>query len=543
MASFKLNPALSLDFYKTGHYKQYPADTELIVTNLTPRKSRIDGITHVVNFGMQKVVVDLHYDWHSEFFSKPKDEVCESYMRIMNRCLGENAVTIDHIAELHDLGYLPIAIYSLPEGVKCPIRVPIMIMFNTNKRFAWIVNYLETQLSADSWGMITSATISNKYYDILSKAALKSVGSTDFVKFQGHDFSMRGMYGVDAAIKSGMGHLINFVGTDTVPAILALEHYYGANVDTELVGCSVAATEHSVMCSGVGLYESRLRARLADDLIAEYYSGQSIPSEIEYRKIAEYATIKHLITEVYPSGMVSIVSDTFDLWAVCTEYLPRLKDIILKRDGKVIVRPDSGNPVDIICGVGNVMYTVDENGNRFDLKNRSYSINVEKGVIELLWDVFGGTISEQGYKVLDPHIGAIYGDSITLQYAQNICDRLMAKGFASTNIVLGIGSYTFQYVTRDTFGFALKSTYIEVDGEGIPIYKDPVTDDGTKKSLKGLIRVVWDDAIKDYIAIDMVGQKEFDAHDDALQCVYKDGRVFNVTSLTDIRSRVECNNF
>ena len=159
----------------------------------------------------------------------------------------------------------------------------------------------------------------------------------------------------------------------------------------------------------------------------------------------ELGTFKRLITEIYPKDFISIVSDTWDLWKVLTVYLPALKDEVLARDGKVVIRPDSGDPVDIICGS---IHAIDSDG---------YSNNQDyppvKGVIELLWGTFGGTINDKGYKVLDSHIGAIYGDSITLERADEICKRLEAKGFASSNIVFGVGSFTYQFNTRDTYGF------------------------------------------------------------------------------------------
>jgi nicotinamide phosphoribosyltransferase len=178
---------------------------------------------------------------------------------------------------------------------------------------------------------------------------------------------------------------------------------------------------------------------------------------------------------VYPSGIVSIVSDQYDLWKVMTDYVKELKPYIMARDGKVVFRPDSGDPVRILCG------------DRLDLM---YKTPESKGVIQLLWETFGGTINSKGYKELDPHVGAIYGDSISIDRAKTICQRLKDKGFASTNVVFGIGSYTYQHNTRDTFGFALKSTYVQINGKGIDIFKDPVTDDGVKKSAVGLVKVV-----------------------------------------------------
>jgi nicotinamide phosphoribosyltransferase len=210
-----------------------------------------------------------------------------------------------------------------------------------------------------------------------------------------------------------------------------------------------------------------------------------------------------------------------------------LKDEILARDGKLVIRPDSGNPVDILCGrihyTSNEQYLEDFVLPEYKLQNPS-----EKGVIELLWDIFGGTVNEQGYKVLDPHIGAIYGDSITIDRADEICERLEAKGFASTNVVLGIGSFTYQYNTRDTFGFAMKATYVEVNGEGREIFKDPITDDGTKKSATGLLCVT--DAFGEYQLTDKV---DWDTEKRGeLKTIYKDGEFYNQTTLSEIRERL-----
>ncbi len=243
--------------------------------------------------------------------------------------------------------------------------------------------------------------------------------------------------------------------------------------------------------------------------------------------IAEYQVFKRLL-KTYPTGILSVVSDTFDLFKVITEYLPRLKEEILARDGKLVIRPDSGNPVDIICGT------------KWDAIQNPYDENVdaaEKGVIELLWDVFGGTINEQGYKVLDPHIGAIYGDSITIDRAEEICTRLEAKGFASTNIVLGVGSFTYQFNTRDTFGFAMKATYVEINFEGREIFKDPITDDGMKKSATGLLYVGKGDVDGELKLFDRVTW-ETEAKGQ-LQTLYLDGNFEMITTLTEIKNRLK----
>jgi len=214
-----------------------------------------------------------------------------------------------------------------------------------------------------------------------------------------------------------------------------------------------------------------------------------------------------------------------------------LKQEILARDGKLVIRPDSGDPVDILCGKG-----IYQSGDRL-LTTEEIDEDVHrpsfKGVIELLWDVFGGTINEQGYKVLDPHIGAIYGDSITIDRAEEICSRLEAKGFASTNVVLGIGSFTYQYNTRDTFGFAMKATYCEVRSEGREIFKDPITDDGTKKSATGLLRVVWDTFAEQYQLMDKQTWEQEKHENNQLKTIYSNGDFPSTTTLAEIKNRLK----
>lgn len=483
-----MNPLLLTDGYKVDHRRQYPTGTTLVYSNWTPRKSRIENIHDVVFFGLQyflkKYIIE---DFTNHFFNQPKEVVVKQYARFINNYLGENQVGTAHIEALHDLGYIPMVFKALPEGVSVPVRVPMFTMYNTKPEFFWLTNYFETLLSTTIWVSCTSATIARQYRKILDKYAQETSSIPEFVDWQAHDFSMRGMGGIEASITSGSGHLLSFTGTDTIPTLQFLETYYNANSDTELIGGSVAATEHSVMCMGT--------------------------------TEGEFETFKRLITDIYPKGIVSIVSDTWDLWKVLTEYLPALKDEITNREGKVVIRPDSGDPVDIISG-----------------NPDGKTIEEKKGVIELLWDTFGGSTNAKGFKELIPKIGAIYGDSITIDRATQICERLKQKGFASTNVVLGIGSYTYQYNTRDTFGFAMKATYGEVNGEGREIYKDPITDDGTKKSAKGLIQIYKDPQgqyqLKDQCTWEEEKQGE-------LREVFRDGKLLIDDSLANIRKRIK----
>lgn len=478
----KINPLLLTDFYKVGHPFQYPNGTTLVYSNLTPRKSRLNGIDEMVFFGLQYFIKEYLIKYFNEnFFKQPKEKVISDYKRRVFTSLGSHLPTYEHIEKLHDLGYLPIEIKALPEGSSVKMKTPVLTIVNTLPEFYWLTNFVESLMSAILWQPCTSATIAKEYRKILDRYAEETGMPKEFVQWQGHDFSFRGMSSLESAVLSGMGHLLYFTGTDTIPAIDALEYYYNANSEAELIGGSVPATEHSVMCSG--------------------------------SKDGEIETFRRLITEVYPTGIVSIVSDTWDLWKVCTEYLVELREVILSRDGKVVIRPDSGDPVDIICG--------NPNG-----KTESE----RKGVIELLWDVFGGTETEKGYKLLDSHIGAIYGDSITRERATQICQRLKDKGFAS-QVVFGIGSFTYQYNTRDTFGIAMKATYVEVNGEGREIFKNPVTDDGTKKSATGLLYVSKENGA--YLFKDKVNWSQEMTGE--LKPVFRNGKLLKDFTLSEIR--------
>ncbi len=486
------------DFYKVSHREQYPKGTQRVYSTWIPRASRIEGIDRVVAFGfqafIQKYLVD-YFDQH--FFDRPKDAVLNEYIRLIKHTLGDPNPDASHLEHLWELGYLPLEIKAVPEGTVVPLRVPMLTVENTVDEAFWLTNYIETLFSCEVWQPSTTATIAREYRKILDHWASLTGGDKGFVPFQGHDFSMRGMEGVDAAAASGAGHLLSFVGTDTIPAIHYLERFYGADIENDLVGTSIPATEHSVMCAG----------------------GRS----------NEYDTYKRLITEVYPTGLLSVVSDTWDLWTIvgAAGVLDNLKDKIMARDGKVVIRPDSGDPVDIITG-----------NNKAVPGTAAF-----KGVIECLWDIFGGTYTSTGHKLLDSHIGCIYGDAITLDRVQQICERLFEKGFASTNMVYGIGSYTYQYQTRDTFSFALKSTWVRINDQGIPIFKDPITDTGTKKSLTGRVAVLpqgahGGDRPVAVDGLDKAGQ-EIHGGRDLLQPIFRDGQVLRTETLEEIRTRLQ----
>ena len=435
---------LDCDGYKLGHRKMLRTKTTRILSNFTARSSRIEDQTWTFSIGQQLYIKKYLEDAFEEFFSTSREQLTEilnDFTAEINDYLGpDQQIGEDHILKLWNLGYIPLQISALPEGTKVPLRVPNTLVENTHDDFAWLVNYFESLMSSVLWPIQTSATTAYRFRKILEDYAGYTGSPKEFVGWQGHDFSFRGMMGPEAAALSGVGHLLMFEGTDTIPAIREIRRYYGAPKG-HMIGGSVSATEHMIQCLGT--------------------------------KEGEFDTYKRLL-DTNPTGVLSIVSDTWDLWNVLTNFMPQLRDQIMSRNGKLVIRPDSGDPEKIICG--DPSYPVDS--------------PAHKGVVRLLWDVFGGTTTSTGYKLLDSHVGAIYGDSITESRLESILYRLHTNGFASANMVFGVGSFTYQYVTRDTYGFAMKATWAMVDGQGVDMFKDPITDDGTKKSAKGRLAVV-----------------------------------------------------
>jgi nicotinamide phosphoribosyltransferase len=486
----KVLPVLLKDGYKVGHVYQYPADTTLVYSNMTPRRSRVEGVNEIVTFGMQYFIEEyLIRQFRDGFFNLPVDSVMKAYRRRIDNYLGPSGHTYKHIGELHELGYLPLHIKTLPEGSVVPMRVPFLTTCNTLPEFSWLTNMLETVMSNVLWLPSTSATTAHRYRKAFDRFAWETGADPAFCQWQGHDFSFRGIGGVEAALLSGAAHLLSFTGTDTIPAIDFLEEYYGADCEKELVGGSVPATEHSVMSMG----------------------GPG----------GELQTIRRLITEVVPTGIISIVCDTWDFWKVLTEYLPALRTEIMGRNGKVVVRPDSGDPVEIICGFA---------------KDKRCAEAESVGAVETLWNTFGGNLNSQGYRELDPHVGLIYGDSITPERQLQILSGLKENGFASSNVVLGIGSYTYQHVTRDTYGFAMKATYGETKSRGgQAIYKQPKTDDGTKNSATGLLRVISTPEGSMACIENCTWEAEAGG---LLRTTFNDGYAYNKETLAVIRQRL-----
>lgn len=537
-----MNPIFAIDGYKLSHRKQYPANTQLVFGNFTPRSSKhfktpVFKEPQLLWAGTQAFVSHwLVRNFNENFFHKPKNNVIREFKKLVDAYLGEGVIDVDWVSDLHDKQHLPIELRAIPEGVLVDMKTPVLTIKNTEPEFFWLPNFLETLLSAELWPVATAATTAFNYRVISEKYSEETCEDNSHVMWQCHDFAARGNMGMDANTLTGMGHLFSFRGTDSVFALARIRRDYNVigNADYLFAG-SVAATEHSVMCAGT--------------------------------QDGERETFHRLLTEVHPTGILAVVSDTWNYFDVLTKTLPTLKDVVMGREGKLVIRPDSGDPTEIICGFkvaarfenkaiaqewlsnddnelpenGEYVVQVGEQYFTYSHFNGTYFLSSEKseaevkGSIQLLYDLFGGTINNKGYKVLDPHIGLIYGDSITLERANTILRRLKEQGFASSNVVFGIGSYTYQYVTRDTFGFAMKATYVVVDGEGRAIQKDPATDDGLKKSMKGLITHAVVDG--KWVATDEATPEQAEATE--LPLVYRDGVQFRQTDLERVRENVD----
>ena len=574
---------LESDFYKQAHAEQYPEGITKLISYATARMSRMpkemcgDKLTV---FGIQAYVKDFLIERFNEtFFNVPLEEAMAEYNEIIGPTFPIQYVNTGKFEALHKLGYLPVEVGCLPEGTRVPIRsafelpegqcqIPFMYIINTHPDFPWVTEFLESVTSSEVWYPMAIANqayyyrqIVNKWYDVTgcdSNARKSAIA----------EFGFRGGKSSDAAIKASSAFLTSFNKTATIPAIKYMHDYYGDPIGE--IGGGMISTEHSVMCSNFAV------------------DGD------------EETFLKKLFSEIYPAGALSVVMDTYDYWANlerCGE--GHLKNIIMNREGTVFFRGDSGDPVDIICGhevvgsetilselenlfndtlnlsesrrgvlagylgknicIENVdageyfLYHVNMNGTT-ELLRKLTDVEV-LGTVGLLWSMFGGTVNEAGYKVLDSHVRAIYGDSITPNRANQIYQRLAKKKFAACNVALGAGSFSTQCAespdgrlfpfTRDSYGIAVKATWCmnENSGEEYKLFKNPKTDTGKfKKSQKGLIYVTTDEN-GELIAKDGYTVETLPSEGNLLQPIFRDGKMLRETTLAEIRDRLHEGDF
>lgn len=485
-----INPLLLCDFYKTVHAEMLNPGMTKSVSYFTPRMSRVEQWDKVVMFGLQAFCKTYLVDYFKvNFFEKTEDEVITEYKRVLDNSLGEYVYDINKIVNLHKLGYLPIEIIALPEGSMVPMKVPMFGITNTHDGFAWLPQALESLISAELWYPMICATVGKTYRDIVNEYYDLTCDDDIPRKKALGSFDFRGDMGLDAALKAGSGWCLSFVNTATVPAVPYLEQMYNCDCSKEEVAFGAVSSEHFVMCSNYAV------------------DGD------------EETFLRKMLTELYPHTSFSCVLDSYDYWNVIDNILPKLHDEILAHDGCMLMRGDSGDCVEVVT----------------------------KTVFKL-WEQFGGTINTKGYKVLDPHVKAIYGDSITVQRAQKIYQILMENGFAAQNVSLGVGSFSMHCIeengelkpfTRDTFSSCIKACYAEVNGEEYPIFKNP-KEGGFKKSQKGLCFVFEEDGELKYTD----GYVRSTIPDgNLLQPIYRDGKMLKEYSLQEIRNRLHGGEF
>lgn len=350
------NPALFADSYKLSHKAMEPEGTEIIYSNFTPRFNKYfkelypnhDGKTVV--FGIYPFLLDFLVDyWEKGFFKRPKEEVLEEIREVCYPYVGMDTKDLKHFEDLHDLGHLPLRVKALPEGSTVNTNIPVLTVVNTHKNFSWLTNYIESVLSSELWKPMTVATFAREFNTLADYWFDKTVEDQTFRKFAIHDFSYRGHGTHRESAICGAAPLLFSNGTDNIPGVLLARALYGAD---ENVAGSVAASEHSVTTLGINFFadqkfDGELKT-LTDQLLNKMIA---LGIQFEYEKaLGELVTIYRLLTEVYPTGIFSYVSDSYDYWRVLTVILPILKPVIMRRDGKLVVRPDSGDPVKIVCG-------------------------------------------------------------------------------------------------------------------------------------------------------------------------------------------------
>ena len=581
------NPLLLVDFYKCVHSEMYPKNITKIYSPGTPRLSRLNDVKELVYFGGQGFIKEyLIKAFNENFFNRSEDEVIAEYDRILTYTLGEGTYNNSKIRALHRLGYLPIEVFTIPEGMSTAIGVPQSVFVNTHPDFAWLTNTLETCYSAFIWHIQVSAEVGRRYRKVVEKWVNKTCDNDVRAARMIGDFSMRGQHCPESAITSSAAWLLSFLNTATVPAIMWLEDNYNCNVENEEVGFGAISTEHSVMCS-----------------------NYSIDGD-------EITHIRRLLTEIYPNNNFSMVSDSYDYWNLVTNLLPQLKEEIMNHNGTLLIRGDSGNPVDILAGKKiewlkdgeidfsnseevkewmrefawdneiqkeksfyfsqeGIFYEVtiiplwgtagNEYGGDYEFI-RQYIIKWEEieptaellGTVWALDQIVGHTVNEKGYKVLDSHLRAIYGDSIIPDYAEEAYCRLEAQGYAANNIVMGAGSMSMMALvcedngqlcfagkvngtnpgpyTRDTFGYAIKATYGEdSNGNPVMIQKQPKAL-SWKKSPKGCIIVAPDG--QNYTDGWTYEEAHGEGVENLLECVFRNGEMVKETTLAEVRNRM-----
>lgn len=585
---------LKTDFYKVTHMQQYNTGITHFTSYLTPRGSRFKNIDKMVVFGIANFVNEILYkDFNENFFNKHWLDIYEDLIEVLSDGLGYSLPTIKEtelkIKNLYKLGYLPIELNGMPEGTLCPMGVPAIEIRSTHPDFAWVAQSIESILSCEFWHPAISATMALEYKKIAKAAYDKTVDDEISHMTSMCDFSMRGQESYDSAVASGAAFLTSFYNCSTIESRRYIRENYNDTKPERVNG--LTSTEHSVMCSDYAICGDERET--FKRLLTEVYPNTS------FAAVSDSRDFWNVVTNILPSlreeieahnGFIGIRHDSDEpVHALCgipqfnfnkvysfngstlpisneeefedfiyefmNDNYPRV-DKPFEAYFEYTNKPEEENHEEqFFSGVYKIIpvvyrhdYDFDEYG--YEIQKVRDSLSYEdKGMVESLYELFGGYTNSKGYKVINPKLKAVYGDSITIPRAKEIYKRLEDKGFAANNVSLGVGSFSMECLeedgvlkpfTRDSFSIAVKATYGRkriANGEvGFPIFKDPKGCEG-KKSLKGLCRVVRKDG--ELKVIQNLTEEKYNAYQTHEMVNYfRDGKPVKY-SFEDVRNRLE----
>ena len=453
------NLILNTDSYKASHYLQYPPQTSHVSCYIESRGGDYDQL---VFFGLQAFI--------KEYLTKPltQEDIDQAQEIITAHGLPFNCQGWEYILQQHN-GYLPLAIEAIPEGTVLPTKNVLLQIVNTDPRCFWLPSYVETALLRGIWYPTTVATVSWQVKQIIAQALEKTADNLDSLPFKLHDFGARGASSYETSALGGAAHLINFLGTDTLVGIVAARKYY----HEPLAGFSIPAAEHSTIISWgaereVDAYENMLQ---------------------------QFAGSKKL---------VAVVSDSYNLWHAITEiWGNQLKERVINNGGTIVIRPDSGDPVDIVCQT-----------------------------IEMLMQKFGYLVNSKGYRQLPDYLRVIQGDGISPHSIKLILEAMTAQGLSAENIAFGMGGGLLQKVHRDSLQFAMKASAVEISNVWHDIFKAPITDSG-KISKKGRLALIKNQN-NQYQTLRI---EELENYSNQLRLVFQNGELLIDDSFETIRLR------
>jgi len=515
-----------VDGYKICHPFLQPKSVSHVFTGWTGRYNKYQQeAKNTVIWGQQARIKQYMIDWFdNNFFYKDVDDLEKKHVRNVSICFSPRYSDFSKFRKLYELGYLPIEIWGLPEGTLCPVNVPDHWIRNTHPDFGWLPQYLEDLWSTHNWMPPTSATTGHDRRTLQQKYVDITCEDTNITKYMISDFSLRGMAEMEsAAMASSGGHLLSFAKSATMGSADFLEKYYNADIEKDLTNMATPSLEHSIVCQLIAEFENML-------LSGGEYKGitwdkyknskREDGSPVDIKLVAEMCVIKYLITDVQLEGALSYVSDTYDYWGVLTWILPKLIDDICNRQGALVIRADSGDPIKITCGdsLADLWY--------------------EKiGSLRVLKKIFGVSTNKKGYDVLPSQIRMIYADAITRERQEKILKRCVEMKISVENIFFGIGSVSYQYVTRDTRGYAIKATSCIMDGIEVAIQKNPKTD-SAKASQKGCFAAHYDSLGEITYTDELTYEEAINFEGNLYVKKFVDGKQYNIDDFATIRNRL-----